>query len=401
MGATALLLGVISLSLFSWGIQNPRAPYYDEPQYIAAAQAFWMHAPNPNPEAPPMGKLLIALSMKAFGDTPWGWRSAGVIFGALIVVGIFFWMYLLLDSYSLALTAAALTLLDNFLFVMARVAMMDVFLVAFTIWGLSAFTAAIRLRELSLRARRALVVFAGILFGFACACKWNGVDTPAVLAMIAAGLFVIKPSADEETRDYQSKLRSIGLGWLATSLSIVPVTAYSLTFWPLCRSIHQRFSLPRLMAMNAYIWRFHRAVVGNPSITSAWYSWPLQVAPQRGLSYLVGNWFIMWTGLLALLFCCRRFLIGFPETLVVLLYAGNLLQWALTPQSCLYYYYYFPAALFLGAAIPIALSRLPSHFWRTRLSAISIACSAYIFLFCYAQMAHLGAPFDSILGYWS
>jgi hypothetical protein len=77
----------------------------------------------------------------------------------------------------------------------------------------------------------------------------------------------------------------------------------------------------------------------------------------------------MWLGLIAVLVCARRFGRSLPETLIVALYAGNLLQWAITPQSCLhyYYYYYFPAATFLGVAIPVALRQFPERVWGIRL----------------------------------
>jgi predicted membrane-bound dolichyl-phosphate-mannose-protein mannosyltransferase len=79
--------------------------------------------------------------MKVLGDNPQGWRSACAVCGAITLVGVFLWSQLLLRDYALALTAALLTLLDNFLFVMSRIAMMDIFLVTFVILGILAFTA--------------------------------------------------------------------------------------------------------------------------------------------------------------------------------------------------------------------------------------------------------------------
>jgi dolichyl-phosphate-mannose--protein O-mannosyl transferase len=180
----------------------------------------------------------------------------------------------------------------------------------------------------------------------------------------------------------------------------VPVVAYLLTYIPLLHSLHRSFNAANIAAMTKYIWEYHRHVVGNPAITETWYLWPWQVKPQRGLAYLVGNWFVMWAGLVALIFCARRFLRSLPETLVILLYLGNFLQWAVTPQSCLYYYYYFPSAVFAGLAIPIALRQFPERFYGVRLNVACVALAACVFIYCYPHMAFLDAPFDCALGCW-
>jgi dolichyl-phosphate-mannose-protein mannosyltransferase len=401
---TAILLGFASTAFFLWRISDPPSFLYDEPQYVLSAKALLSAAPNPNPEAPPLGKLTVAAGVKAFGDNPLGWRSMSALFGALTLVGVFLLAYVLLRDYSLALTAALLTLLNNFLFVMSRVAMMDIFLVAFLVWGLLGYTAVLTLDDLSAGKRRAMLAFSGAMFGFACACKWNGVDTLGIAFVVGAYLLFGGGRRKNETREtarYRERLRRVGAVWFVLCLTAIPLVAYSLTYWPLCRSLHRPFLPKELLAMNIYIWHFHRLVQGNPAIMSAWYSWPVQMAPQRALLYLVGNWFIMFAGLAALAFCAGRVLTSLPEALVVLLYVGNLLQWAVTPQRCQYYYYYFPAAMFLTLAIPVALRRLPTRVFGVRLILVCLLPSACCFLFCFPHMTNLQAPFDCALGCWS
>jgi 4-amino-4-deoxy-L-arabinose transferase-like glycosyltransferase len=395
---TGCLLGVSALTLFLCGITNPRYAFYDESQYVDAARAFLADAPNSNPEAPPLGKLLVSEGISVFGDNSFGWRVAGSVLGALTLVAVYFWAYLLVRDSGLALTAALLTLFNNFLYVMSRVAMMDIYLVAFAIFGLLAFTMALELDGLSASTRRILLGTAGTMFGFACACKWNGIDTLGVVILVSAGRLFGKHKG-ELTR-CANNLKQVGIMITGLCLLVAPVVAYSLTYWPLCRSLHRPFTLNELLDMNLYIWRFHRHVPGNPAIASKWYSWPLQVAPQRALSYLVGNWVVMWGGLLALAACTRRMLKGLPETLLVLLYAGNLLQWAVTPQTYIYYYYYFPCAMFLGIAIPVALRSLPQRILGMRPALLCLIAAACVFMFCLPHMAHLGPPFDCALGCW-
>src|SRR5271166_1918827 len=142
---TGFGLGAFALFLFLAGIGNPPMPIFDESSYVMGARSLLSGTQDLNPEHPPLAKFLIAGGMKLFGDNPLGWRLAGAALGALTVVAIFLWTYLLLRDYALSLTAAGLTLFNNFLFVMSRVAMLDVFYFAFVMWGVLAFSAAVLL----------------------------------------------------------------------------------------------------------------------------------------------------------------------------------------------------------------------------------------------------------------
>jgi dolichyl-phosphate-mannose--protein O-mannosyl transferase len=395
---TAAVLACLSFGFFVWRIAIPSNYSFDELQYINSSRALLAHEANPNPEAPPLGKLFIAGGIKLFGDNPWGWRVPSAMFGALALAGFFLWINLLTDSYPIALTAALLTLLNNFLYVFSRTAMMDIYLVAFLIWGLLACTAAVMQDAIRLWQRRALFLVGGLCFGLSCAAKWNGVDALGIV-LLACSILLLLPASrlPSGIQKAATCIREIGVPWLAAALLLAPFIAYAATFVPLMHSTGQAFTFHEFASMNAYIWRFHRAVPGNPPITEPWYEWPFHTGPTRDLSYLVGNWYIMFAGLLAVLLCARRFGRAIPETLIVTLYAGFLLQWGLTPQSCLYYYYYFPSALFLGAAIPIALRQFRT---RINLNAMAVLPAVVVFLFCLQRMAHFTPPFDCALGCW-
>jgi hypothetical protein len=89
-----------------------------------------------------------------------------------------------------------------------------------------------------------------------------------------------------------------------------------------------------------------------------------------------------------------------PEALVLLLFAANFLQWAVTPQSGLYYYYYYPCVMVLGVAIAVALRSLPARVFGMRISLFLLMAATVFFLRCYPQMAHLGPPWDCLFGCW-
>jgi len=412
---TGLGIGALALALFLVGLGKPPMLFFDEPLYVDGARSLLHGVQDLNPEHPPLAKFFIATSIEAAGDTPFGWRLAGAIFGAFTLTAVFYWTYLLLGDYALALTAAALTLFNNFLFVMARVAMLDVFYFAFVMWGILAFTAALLL-EMSLPRRRGLLLLSGLMFGLGTACKWNAVVTLAAVALMAAFLYLRN----------SHHMREAGVTTLGIAFAVVPVATYVLAYLPLCLRFHRPFSVTELVEMNAFIWRYHVNCPGSAALDTHWYKWFFRTTPERGLSYLMGNFVVVWGGLLALAVCAWRFLRSFlratpgsdpqsaarsfstsgafalPEAMVTVFYVVNLLQWVLIPQKRLVYYYYFPPAMFLGVAITIVLWRMPSpRVFGIRLSVIILLAAGVFFLYCYPRMAALQAPFDCMFGCWS
>jgi dolichyl-phosphate-mannose-protein mannosyltransferase len=408
--ATAMLFALVSLALLLTGLARPRQMYFDEGYFVPEARALVQGVPNPDPQAPPLakpplGKLIMAVGMKAAGDNSFGWRIAGGVCGALTVAAVYLWAFLLLQDFNLAFLAAGLALLNNFLFVMSRIATVDVFLMVFLMWSLVAYTAAVVL-PMGVGKRRVLFCSAGVLVGLAGACKWNAIDTLAVFVLVALVLLAVSRfklrASNPALSTYARNIAEAGIPFLLIALVVAPIAAYSLVFWPLCRLSHMPFSLHQLAAINVFMWHFNRTTVTNPFLISPWYSWPLNLKPQRSLSYLVGNPVITWTGLLALALCLRRFWkeLALPEALVLLLFAANFLQWAVTPQSGLYYYYYYPCVMVLGMAIAVALRSLPARIFGTRLSLLFLLSAAVVFVRCYPQMAHLDTPWDCIFGCW-
>lgn len=403
---TAIIFGLSALALLLFGIKTPSWMFYDEGYFVPEAKVFIQGPAKPNPpqEKPPLGKLMLAIGIKAAGDNPLGWRVAGAVCGALTVVAVFLWSYLLMQDLQLAILAAALALFNNFLFVMSRVGMMDAYLMLFLMWSLAAFTASLVL-DVRVGQRRFLFCSSGVLTGLAGACKWNAVDTLVVLVFVTFALLWsarLPTGANSALSDYADKVKEIGIPFLVFGLVVAPIAAYSLTYWPLCHAIHRPFTFRELVAIHKSIWHFNSTNISNPTITSRWYSWPLKLTPERALSYLMGNPVVTWGGLAAMAICLRRLWnkVSFQEGMVFLLFAANYLQWAVTPEKGIFYYYYYPSVMILGVAIAVALRGFPSRIFGVRISLLVLLATATVFLRCYPQMAHLEAPWDCAFGCW-
>jgi len=403
--AIAVLFGLASLPLLLFGLGTPSMMFYDEGYWVPGAKVFIQGAVNPHHEKPPLGKLLLSIAIRAAGDNAIGWRVASAVCGALALVAIFLWTYLLLQDIRLASLAAGLTVFNNFWFVMSRVGMMDAFLMLFLTWSLVAFTASLVLK-LRVGLRRFLFCLSGVLLGLAGACKWNAIDTLAVFFLVTFALLWIayRPiaKADSSISSCADKIKQIGVPVLLLGLIVAPIASYCLAYWPLCRAIHRPFNIRELIAIHISIWHFNTTTVSNPAITTPWYAWPFNLNPQRALSYLVANPVVAWGGLVAMAACLRRFwkAVPFQEGLVFLLFAANYLQWAVTPEKGLFYYYYYPSVMILGVTIAVAIRSWPARVFGVRVSLLLLVAAATYFLRCYPQMAQLQAPWDCAFGCW-
>src|SRR6202011_1140421 len=111
----------------------------------------------------------IALSIQGFGDTPLGWRYPGVLFGSLAIVAVYLCGLALFAAQGPAIAASLLAFFNQMLFVQSRIAMLDIFALAFSLFAIAAFVHGFRRN-----APHLWFALAGLACGLAAACKWSG-----------------------------------------------------------------------------------------------------------------------------------------------------------------------------------------------------------------------------------
>lgn len=152
---------------------------------------------------PPLGKWLIGLGEHWFGMNAFGWRFMACVFGALLV----FFTVLLARRLSRSLLvggiAGVLLTVDGLAFTMSRIALLDIFQAVFCLmavlalvvdrdWFRVRLAAHLRARDLPdldgsfgpLMLFRPWRIAAGLLFGAACAVKWNSLYLIAVFGIV-------------------------------------------------------------------------------------------------------------------------------------------------------------------------------------------------------------------------
>ena len=371
-------------------VSTPEKFVFDEVHYVPAARQILLPAsrePTLNPMYPPLGKQLIALSIRTFGDNAFGWRYASTVFGALAVAAIYLCGLALFAAQGPAIAAAAIALLNQMLFVQARVAMLDVFVLGFSLLAIAAFMHGFWRPRPQL-----LFAIAGVCFGLATACKWSGVF-PWATALGVVGIIRVLQHwqtsfGDAQEEDwYSPELWPDLLLWqIIVCLGVIPVLCYFATFVP----IHG-WSVSAIAEAQRRIFAdsVTTAIAGH-TYMSAWPSWPFLVRPvwllfdktddqHIAAVVLLGNPLVLWPGLLALLVCLYDFIAARRRAafLVSAFYFGCYLPWALLPRTLSFLYYYLPSATLLSLALPYAWLRWQLPSW-VLWAFVAIAAAGFV-----------------------
>lgn len=362
----ALLLGLAAQTLFTVHLDRPSRIMFDEVHYVPAAHALLAREGPRNIEHPLVGKELIGAGIVLFGDNPVGWRAFTTLAGTATVLGAFAFVWLLLGSMRAALVAAALTALNQCVYVQARTAMLDIFLGAFLLWAMVVMLWAMRGTPAQVRRRW---VGVGILLGLAVGTKWAAIP---YVALAGLAFLVIR------LRDVRAKKppRWPGLGMISGLLILgaVSIVTYFLTFFPAFFYERDPLTLAGLIPLQRDMYALQTQILASHTYQSDWWSWPLMIRPiwyfyewdqgaQRGV-LLIGNPVIMWGGLLAVLACLWA---GLREKAirplaVALLWIASLAIYVVIPKSIGFYYYYHLSGIFLCIALAVAFH----HFDRGR-----------------------------------
>jgi dolichyl-phosphate-mannose-protein mannosyltransferase len=193
----AIAAGLMVLAGFTrfWALGFPHEKIFDEAYYATESQEILRYGYEDNRGYmfivhPPLGKWLIGFGTWLFGDNSFGWRFVPAIFGCLTVLVVARTARRMFRSNLFGAIAGLLIAVDGMSLVLARTALLDVFLEFFVA---AAFGALVLDRD-QMRARLAGLVadgadlsrsiptlgprpwrlIAGISFGLASAIKWTG-----------------------------------------------------------------------------------------------------------------------------------------------------------------------------------------------------------------------------------
>jgi len=368
---TALLL-VAGISHFAW-IGVPGSMVYDERVYVDNAFRY-LHREFYFDIHPPLAVILMALSIRVFGCSPWSWRLPSAVIGTALVPITYLLGRRMFRSRLAGAIAAFLILSDGMFLVYSRLGLINI---AYITFGAGAFLLMFRFidrRELA--ERRWLLVAIGVLLGLSLGSKFA---IPGITWLLTVTFLIV--ALITETRGEQSRFPNQSLITRA-SATVLLVGAISAIFYLGVFLPHFWFGWWRGIGglLNHYrttIW--YNGTLGDPNSVgrSSWWTWPLMQHPYemyneaasnddelRQVVWSGGNPAIWWSALIAFALAAwhsyRRD--GLAWDFVTAGYLGYTAMWV-PVHRVLYIYSYMPA-LFVAL---LALAGLLVLAWRGKL----------------------------------
>jgi dolichyl-phosphate-mannose--protein O-mannosyl transferase len=253
LGIVAVLVAVgLWCRLVGFGF--PSNFLFDEHHFVENARNYLQGVADWN-DHPPLGKLFIAASIRAFGDRSFAWRVPSLIEGLLLIGVGAAAAARLFRSRLAGVLAAALLATDGFLIAYARAALLDcgLALAADTAVWLATF-----------RWRAGLAVAGGVLIGRAANIKFTGIGNalPLLVALLLARL------------PWRRTLALAGLMGGAAIASYFGAYAFGLAF------DRQPHGIADVVAASLALVRHHAALTDmkNPWV-SGWITWIVPVRP--------------------------------------------------------------------------------------------------------------------------
>ena len=368
-----LLLALVRLTI-------PSAPFFDEVHYLPAARAFLTLEKPLNLEHPPLAKQIIALGIALFGDRPFGWRVMSVLFGTLALFAAMRAMWLTGRAGPASVLTGLFVATNFLLFVHARIAMLDVFMVSFAMVAAWMIVGTWRQNETA----RWRLAIGGVALGAAMACKWNAVP----LAMLPGFAFLaIRARAAGIgflTSTRHPPIRGMALWEAALWLGALPLAVYALTFVPYNGFDNLSYAHFGVATLHGTMLEMQGQVLKAHPYQSVWWQWLFNLraiwylyevadGAQRAVM-LIGNPVTMLAGLPALVWCLwagvrqqRRDCLG-----VAVLFMVSLGFWVVAPKPVQFYFHYFLPAMFLSAALALAVDCM----WQSGKRVIPVAITA-------------------------
>lgn len=398
---TATAIGSAAQFLFTLNISRPGILLFDEVHYVRAARILLSLDAPTNIEHPLLGKILIALGIKLFGDNQYGWRILSTVAATAVVLGVFWILWVLFHRVRPAVVGAVLAMLNFTIFIQARIGMLDGFMAAFLVLAiLSLLRSAYAPPD---RVWRHWIA-GSVLLGLAVGVKWAAAP---YVAWAAIALLTVRW---RDARKGGAHWRGMETVPALATLGLVSILVYLLSFAPAFFYAHDPMTLGKLLPFQWTMYQQQTQVLPPHPYQSSWWTWPLMVRPiwylyevvdgaQRGI-LLIGNPAILWGGLIAVGYCLwagwRRGAAKLGGAAAIWL--ASLLIWAIIPKSLGFFYYYYPSTIFLCLALAATLDdlRLRHPHW----DEAFVAISAGLFVLFYPILSAAALPGAQAFRYW-
>lgn len=254
----AAIIFILSAFIRFYHLNLPGDQIFDEVYFPVFANDYLTHTYFYDAH-PPLGKLIIAMSIAVFGNNPFGWRFANAVAGLLLLAAVYGFTYSLTKRWQTALLALFIIAIEPMALVESRVGLINIYLALFSITGLWAFWVWHK------NHKTLPFILAMLSFGAAASVKWIGLG-----ALGAAALFWFADTWQTRTKPNIPK-------WQLLLFLLVPIV-YFLTFIPDLQQTTSK-SLDHLEWWHKSSWSYHAHLDATHPYGANWWKWPTVIRP--------------------------------------------------------------------------------------------------------------------------
>jgi dolichyl-phosphate-mannose--protein O-mannosyl transferase len=363
-------LAVVGAAVRFWRLDAPAQLFFDERLVHSQADRY-LHGWSSQQHGvflsshPPLAKLIVALSIRLFGDSPWSWRGPNALIGTALIAVTYLLARRAFHSRLAAALAGALVFCDGIFLVASRTAMINIVYVTI---AACAYLVLFRfLQETDRSARRRELIVMGPLLGLFLGTKF-GISEVGAAMIVGFMLWDITARSRDRTVT-QRWLEGLGvLGVLISLSGITFVAVFFPYYW-----FGWWHGVGDLIAYHR--WVLHRHMIAGffkaPAASPFW-SWPLLAHPfgywrkpvdssQVVSVWCGGNPLLWWAVLVAVPLAARRRSRAQHSawTFVTMGYLCYMAMWIPVERE-LFIYDYMPA-VYIGE---LALAGLLAECWQ-------------------------------------
>lgn len=343
---------------------------------------------------PPLGKLIIAIGIELFGMTPFGWRFSGTLFGVLMLPVLYAFLKKMFGGTAVPACGTAIFAFDFMHFTQTRIATIDTYAVFFIILMYMFMYLYISRNKLK------YLALSGLFFGLGAASKWTCIYAGGGLAVIWLIHWI---------RHFDTKSFIKNCLFCLVFFVLVPCAVYYVSYFPYGQALgmhgpdmfFKKEYADIVINNQQFMLSYHSGVTSEHPYSSRWYQWIIDGRPilyylqyyNDGTRSSFGaflNPVLCWAGLASVIFCAylalkhKDSVSGF----IVIGYLAQLLPWVFIGRTT-FEYHYFPAAVFLTAALCRVFSLMQNNVrrrWRYPIYGLTLL-SVVLFIAFYPVLS--------------
>ncbi|WP_138493395.1 glycosyltransferase family 39 protein [Paenibacillus pinistramenti] len=407
--------------------------YFDEIYHPRTAYEYLQGMPAYENTHPPLGKILIALGIKLFGLSPFGWRIVGTVFGIGMLPLMYRMALTMFGRSRYAVTATLLFALDFMHFTQTRMATIDSYAVFFLMVMYYFMHRYMSQNFYTMPVSKTLIPLglAGLFFGIGAASKWNVAYGGAGLAVML-GMYLYAryremraarrwlngqseegasgtSGADSNAVLYRAAASGFIRSTLITLSScvlfflIIPAIIYSLSFIPVLKETAGGYTLKNLIDAQIHMYDYHSQLTATHPYSSQWWQWPFMKRPlwlyngpdmasgMKATMVTMGNPLIWWTGIFAILLSIWVSLKRRDKYMytVWIAYLSVYIPWVLVPRYTFIYHYFTMVPFMIISIVYIMKLAEDRYAWFKKVRISYILLAAFLFVLFYPALTGL------------